>query len=692
MKAFKNWSLGLKLGVPTILVAALALFGVTALAVRYSTQALDAAIAEGMAARAEALAAMSDLYNRELTAAANRLGATFASLQREKLTLDPARTVVVSGVDTPLLLDGATPINGSTERVDRFTKVTGAVATVFARSGDDFFRVTTSLKDGDGKRAMGTKLAREHPAHAGLLAGSSYTGRATLFGREYMTRYLPITDDAGTVLGAWFIGLDFTEGLASLKQSFAKEKVGASGYFYVLDARPGAQFGTAVLHPTLQGKNLVDLKDAKSGETFVRTMLEQKRGQLAYWQGLDGQPVDEQMAVFTTYDAWNWLIVATVPWVEVAAPALRLRNIIIVVSLVALALLGLATRWLVQRMASRPLARAVTVTEEIAQGKLGVAIDVDGNDEVGRLLRALGAMAEHLRRTVANIHVSSEEIATASRQIAAGNADLAKRTEGQAASLEETAASTEQMTGTVKQNADNAAAGHELAEQTSTVAARGGAMMVEVVTTMDSIRLSSKKIADIIGVIDGIAFQTNILALNAAVEAARAGEQGRGFAVVATEVRSLAQRSAAAAREIKHLIGDSVRTVENGARLVTAANATIDDVVASVQRVTAIMTEIAAASREQSVGLDQVHDAIAHMDGVTQQNAALVEQAAAATRSLHQRAGAMADAVAFFDLGGHGGPSGASVVPIGRTTDPRRVPPPLPVAGKSTPLRLIAEV
>ena len=686
MQAFRDWSLGLKLGVPITAVAALALIGVTALAVRYSTQALDVAIAEGMAARTEELAAMSDLYTRELTAGADPLGAMFASLQRDQLTLDSGRTAVVNGTDTPLLLDGATPLNGNTERVDRFTKVTGAVATVFARQGDEFFRVTTSLRGADGNRAMGTKLAHEHPAYPGLLAGRSYTGRATLFGREYMTRYLPITDQAGTVLGAWFIGLDFTEGLASLKQSFAREKVGTSGYFYVLDARPGAQLGTAVLHPTLQGKNLVDLRDAKSGTSFVRTMLEQKRGELAYWQGLDGQPAGEQRAVFTTYGPWNWLIVATVPRAEVAAPAIRLRNLIVTVSLVALLLLALATHWLVRRMASRPLATAVDVTEEIAQGRLAVAVNADGDDEVGRLLRGLGTMAAHLRSTVASILASSEEIAAASKEIAAGNADLAKRTEGQAASLEETAASTEQMAGTVKQNADNAAAGHELAEKASSVAARGGAMMGDVVDTMDSIRQSSKRIADIIGVIDGIAFQTNILALNAAVEAARAGEQGRGFAVVASEVRSLAQRSAAAAKEIKGLIGDSVRTVETGAALVTSASSTIDEVVASVQRVTAIMNEIAAASREQSLGLDQVHAAVTHMDAATQQNAALVEQATAATRSLHQRADAMAAAVAFFDLGVDASGARVNAAPAGRNV--------LPLTRKSVPapLRLAAGV
>ncbi|HKB52491.1 MAG TPA: methyl-accepting chemotaxis protein, partial [Ramlibacter sp.] len=242
--------------------------------------------------------------------------------------------------------------------------------------------------------------------------------------------------------------------------------------------------------------------------------------------------------------------------------------------------------------------------------------------------------------------------ATASGQIASGNQDLSQRTEEQASSLEETAASMEELTGTVKQNADNARQANQLAQSASAVAEQGGAVVGEVVTTMDAINTASKKIVDIISVIDGIAFQTNILALNAAVEAARAGEQGRGFAVVATEVRNLAQRSAAAAKEIKGLIDDSVGKVSTGTELVSRAGQTMDEVVSSIKRVTDIMGEIAAASQEQTRGIEQVNQAITQMDQVTQQNAALVEEASAAAQSMREQAGSLVEAVSVFKLAG----------------------------------------
>jgi methyl-accepting chemotaxis protein len=261
---------------------------------------------------------------------------------------------------------------------------------------------------------------------------------------------------------------------------------------------------------------------------------------------------------------------------------------------------------------------------------------------------AMKTMRDNLNRIVEEVRTGTDTIATASGEIASGNMDLSSRTEQQASSLEETASSMEELTGTVKQNADNALQANQLALSASEVALMGGEVVAQVVDTMGSINDSAKKIVDIIGVIDGIAFQTNILALNAAVEAARAGEQGRGFAVVATEVRNLAQRSAAAAKEIKTLIGDSVDKVNTGSKLVNQAGSTMDEIVGSVKRVSDIISEIAAASREQSAGIEQVNQAITQMDQVTQQNAALVEEAAAAAGSLEEQAASLVDAVKVF--------------------------------------------
>jgi len=326
----------------------------------------------------------------------------------------------------------------------------------------------------------------------------------------------------------------------------------------------------------------------------------------------------------------------------------------IVLGVVAL-LLGAAaalviTRSITKQLGGEPQAAAEIATR-IAAGDLDVTIDVHASDN-SSLMYAMKSMRDRLADIVRNVRSGTDTIATASSQIAAGNLDLSSRTEQQASSLEETASSMEELTSTVRQNADNAGQANQLAINASEVAARGGNVVSEVVQTMDQINGSARKIVDIIGVIDGIAFQTNILALNAAVEAARAGEQGRGFAVVATEVRSLAQRSAAAAKEIKALIGDSVDKVENGSKLVAEAGSTMDEVVASVRRVTDIMAEITAASHEQSTGIEQVNQAITQMDQVTQQNAALVEEAAAAADSLQEQAAALSEIVSFFRVSG----------------------------------------
>jgi methyl-accepting chemotaxis protein len=313
--------------------------------------------------------------------------------------------------------------------------------------------------------------------------------------------------------------------------------------------------------------------------------------------------------------------------------------------------LGLVMAVWIARLVSAPLVRALDVARTVAAGDLTSHIEVKSSDETGLLMAALKDMNASLLKIVGEVRMGTDTIATASSQISAGNLDLSSRTEQQASSLEETASSMEELTGTVKQNADNARQATQLAQTASSIAVKGGTVVSQVVATMGSINESSKKIVDIISVIDGIAFQTNILALNAAVEAARAGEQGRGFAVVASEVRNLAQRSAAAAREIKQLIGASVEQVDIGALLVDQAGATMTEIVDSVRRVTDIMSEIAAASQEQTVGIEQINEAITQMDEVTQQNAALVEEAAAAAGALQDQAQVLLQAVSVFELG-----------------------------------------
>ena len=323
------------------------------------------------------------------------------------------------------------------------------------------------------------------------------------------------------------------------------------------------------------------------------------------------------------------------------------RWIVIATGLIAAAL-GMGLAWVITRSITRPLVQAVGVAQSVAQGQLGNAMAIDRSDETGDLLQTLQAMDQSLVQIVTNVRQGSDAIATATTQIATGNLDLSGRTEEQASALEQTTAAMHELSGTVAQNYESGKQASALAETAAQVAMRGGKVVAEVVDTMEAINTSSRKIADIIGIIDSIAFQTNILALNAAVEAARAGEQGRGFAVVASEVRALAGRSADAAREIKGLIAESVGNVSNGSTQVEKAGSTMDEIVVSVRRVADIMREMSEASQDQTVGIAQINQAMQQMDQVTQENAALVEEAAAAAQSLQSQAQALVQTVSVF--------------------------------------------
>ncbi|MFO1196228.1 MAG: methyl-accepting chemotaxis protein [Burkholderiaceae bacterium] len=391
----------------------------------------------------------------------------------------------------------------------------------------------------------------------------------------------------------------------------------------------------------LQAKFMELAGAGKAADSKALLVGELRPAQLAYFNALDDM-IKFQESLMTESVG------------EAASAFASLKFAIVATLCVSMLMAAVLAAWII-RSITVPINRAVEVSRAVAAGDLTVRIDAEGDNETGRLLHALKDMQASLTKVVGVVRQNSDHVATASGQIAQGNLDLSSRTEEQASALQQTAASMEQLSTTVKQNAENASQANQLAISASTVAARGGEVVGQVVETMKGIHASSQKIADIIGVIDGIAFQTNILALNAAVEAARAGEQGRGFAVVAGEVRTLAQRAADAAKEIKTLITASVEQVAQGTSLVDQAGATIQEVVSSVSRVTDLMGEITAASREQSSGVSQVGDAVAQMDQATQQNAALVEESAAAARSLEDQAKQLVQAVAVFRLesGGH---------------------------------------
>jgi methyl-accepting chemotaxis protein len=437
------------------------------------------------------------------------------------------------------------------------------------------------------------------------------------------------------------------EALKSLRYSGAE-------YFWINDMQP-----KMVMHPIQPDRDGTDLSETKDPDgkrlfvEFVKVVQAHGAGVVPYmWPKPGGTKPVMKISYVKGFAPWGWVVGSGV-YVDTVDASIAERAVSsgVATFVLAFALLsvgGLVTRSILRQLGGEP-EQVNNITQQMAQGNLGVDVPLKPSD-TSSIMYGIGGLRENVSSIVARVRDGSESVASASAQIAQGNNDLSARTEQQASALEQTAASMEELSSTVKQNADNARRANQLALNASTVAAEGGRVVAEVVETMKGINDSSRKISEIIGVIDGIAFQTNILALNAAVEAARAGDHGRGFAVVASEVRGLAGRSADAAKEIKTLIEDSVKRVEGGTVLVDKAGATMDDVVGAIRRVTDIMGEISAASNEQSQGVAQVGEAVTQMDQATQQNAALVEQMAAAADSLKSQAQDLVATVAVFKL------------------------------------------
>ena len=897
-------AIGTKLTIAAVLAAGLCLLLLAVVVYRDFAAAYEQEARLSLADAADAVGESVELYERTLADSTERLGSAFAAvLPAAAPAVDPACQVRVGERETPQLTFGNRVANLDFESVDRFTGNTGAVATIFARDADDFVRVTTSLTNDAGNRVIGTALDLAHPAYARLMAGESYTGRARLFGRDYMTHYRPLRDADGTVIGSLFVGLDDTEGLAALSARLRETRIGGDGYIMVVDR--GGESPVLVSHPAgIEGDPYALVAPAR--RDALAALIDTGDGDARLVLSADGSATGADVDLHAAgFAPWNWVLLAVKPRQHADAALAAMRWKIAGVSLLALLVLAIAIVVVSRRLISRPLARAISIADRVAAGDLDTAIISQGQDETAQLLQALSRMQDGLRQRaerdlaeareslrirtaldsvttnvmiadrardivyvnrplqqmlaaaqddlrrdlpgfdastlvgtnidgfhkapdhqaamlsrlrethraqilvggrsmrliitpildaagqsegfvvewadrtdevsveaevsrivaaaaagdlsgriategkqgfllqlaqqlnslldantsslaqvsrvltalaqgdltvrmdgdfqgvfaqmrddanatvtqltgiVARIQDASNAIGTASSEIAAGNNDLSQRTEQQAANLEETAASMEELTSTVRQNADSARQANQLVIGTADVASKGGSVVGQVVTTMAEIEASSKRIGDIISVIDGIAFQTNILALNAAVEAARAGEQGRGFAVVASEVRTLAQRSAQAAKEIKGLIDDSTSKVSDGAALAGQAGKTMGEIVSSVQRVTDIMSEIAAASQEQAAGIEQVNQTITQMDETTQQNAALVEEASAAARAMEEQAASLSETVAIFRVDGapgaaqvtvHGAPASAR----GSVPSPKRRAPAAP--------------
>ena len=492
----------------------------------------------------------------------------------------------------------------------------------------------------------------------GLVAVSAYMAwDAKAQGRLDREKLVHQTVEVAASVAAWAYQQETSgkmpraQAQAAAKQAIAQMRYGNDEYFFITDMQ--ANIVMHPLKPELDGKSGSGVRDPNGlaiFEVFAEKVNKEKAGFVSYLWPKPGKDVPvEKISYVQGFAPWGWVIGSGLYADDLREEFIAKASSLGIVVLVA----GLFIGWfayVITRAIDDGIDEAVNVLNAVAQGDLTVKINPVGKDEVATLLRSMAAMQTNLLRVVGSVRHGTEAMANATNEIAAGNHDLSQRTEEQAAALEQTTASLQELTETVKKNYSSGRQANEMAGTASGVALRGGQIVTDVVHTMEAINVSSSRIADIIGVIDGIAFQTNILALNAAVEAARAGEQGRGFAVVASEVRLLAGRSATAAKEIKGLIDASVINVSAGCKLVEQAGSTMDEIVVSVRRVADIMGEISAASQDQSAGIDQINQAMSQMDQVTQGNAALVEEAAAAAQSLAHQAGLLVDVVSVFKL------------------------------------------
>jgi len=603
---------------------------------------------------------MIDVYAHTLERSTDMLGAAFASGLPKRFTLDAGHMLATGANPLPVLRGGDTVFNNNFSLVDQFSSATGGVATLFVRQGDDFFRVTTSLRNPSGERVIGTALGVQHPAHALIMAGKTYVGRAVLFGRDYMTRYTPIVDEAGKIIGISFVGLDFTESLQLLKSKVLGVKVGETGYPFALDAVKDP--GLAVIHPAAEGKNIIGIKD-KNGIEVAKRLIEMRTGTLRYWwQNAEKGETQarEKIVVVAPFERWGWVVATGVYAEEFSREVAAVQWQLATVGLVILIVLALAIFWTTSRWITRPLAEAVELTSRVAAGDLTQQIQPKSGDEVGLLLGALGDMSNQLQQMVREIDAGIKGLANDARRLSQASEAVASGSGEQSSAATSMAATVEEMTTSIHQVAMHAEACRALAETSGEVSDTGIEVINRAVHGMSSIAQTvgqsssavaqlgqeSQQISHIVNVIREIADQTNLLALNAAIEAARAGEAGRGFAVVADEVRKLAERTTQSTQEITRMV-DTIqhganhavhsmqtgeRQVEEGVRLASEAGGRINAIKAGADEVSVAVVGISDALREQSVANQEI---ARNVERIAQQAEQNYEQAKATADTAH---------------------------------------------------------
>ena len=637
---FSRIGLGTKLSLLTGTSVAVLFLVFTFLLSNKASQQLETLAVEDLHNQSTGVQDMVEMFNSSLSEEVESYTRLFSSFLPQPVTIDQAQRREINGISVPLLKGGESDLHENNAIVDDFLTRTGAIATLFVRSGDDFVRVATSLRKENGDRAIGTKLDKASPAFAPALKGETYRGLALLFGKRYITQYQPVKDNNGNTIAILFVGVDITHSWEIMRNKILGRQLGDSGRFYVLDRNNGKNYGNYLFHPSEEGKR------PQWDERDLNTVLQQTTGTLEQ-QRTDGH---RQMLSWITVPGWNWTVVGEVDKTALLNDVNTLRNQFLIAGLVLSLLFAALFVVIVRRWLTRPLRDAIGLASRYASGDLRASLEVKRQDEVGQLIDAINGIGNGLHAIVLQVRESASDIHHGTNALAADSSEISEQINKQASSVEETSASMEQLAATLQQNAANMEEMQSLVNETAREVQKGGITVEEAVATMDAIRTASQRIADITHVIESIAFQTNILALNAAVEAARAGEHGKGFAVVAQEVRALAARSANAVKEIDELTSDTLKKVHEGHTLSNNTRQAMGSITAHMNHINQLVNEINNASHEQSAGINQVNIAMTHIGEATHINAGRVSRSEQTAGTLREKGAHLTEVVRLFSL------------------------------------------